>query len=179
MTDLIDSLRELSLDRSVLTLSVTRLDQVLRRAIDAVHARPEFRNAHIMLTANEDLNVIADPRKLERAFFNLILNACEATSTSHGFVSAEATQAGKFIEIRVHDNGTGIPATIRQTLFDPFVSFGKKTALVWGLAIVSKIVQEHSGKVLIEQTSSSGTTLLIRLPLSEQAAPHTEKSAHN
>lgn len=179
MTDLIDSLRELSLDRSVLTLSLTRLDQVLRRAIDAVHARPEFRNAHITLKASEDLNVIADPRKLERAFFNLILNACEATATSNGFVSAEATQTGKFIEIRVHDNGTGIPATIRQTLFDPFVSFGKENGTGLGLAIVSKIVQEHSGKVLIEQTSSSGTTLLIRLPLSEQAAPHTEKSAYN
>lgn len=178
MTDLIDSLRELSLERSVLTLSRTPLEQVLRRAIEAVRARPEFRNAHITFTANEDLDVLADPRKLERVFFNLLLNACEASSAA-GFVSVEARQSEKFIEVRVRDNGSGIPESIRKILFDPFVSYGKPNGTGLGLAIVSKIIQDHSGMVAIEETSSAGTIVLVRLPFSEQTARHAEQSTHS
>lgn len=179
MTDLIDSLRELSHERSVLTLSRTRLDELLRRAIEAVHARPELRHAHIALTADEDIDVIADPRKLERVFFNLILNACEAASSTGGLVSVEARETDEFIEIRIRDNGRGIPNSIRKTLFDPFVSFGKPNGTGLGLAIVSKIIEDHSGRVLIEETSNSGTTMLVRLPYSEQSTPRTEKTAHS
>lgn len=179
MTDLIDSLRELSHERSVLTLSRTRLDELLRRAIEAVHARPELRHAHVALTADEDIDVIADPRKLERVFFNLILNACEAASSTGGLVSVEARETDEFIEIRIRDNGRGIPNSIRKTLFDPFVSFGKPNGTGLGLAIVSKIIEDHSGRVLIEETSNSGTTMLVRLPYSEQSTPRTEKTAHS
>ena len=52
MTDLIDSLRELSYQRNAITPAPTRIDQVIRRAIEAIHAKPEFRNVRIMLTAS-------------------------------------------------------------------------------------------------------------------------------
>src|SRR5215472_1613269 len=78
MTDLIDSLRELSSQRSAITPTRTRIDQVIRRAIEAIQARPEFRTSHISLLTVDDLEGTFDSKKLERVFFNLILNACEA-----------------------------------------------------------------------------------------------------
>jgi signal transduction histidine kinase len=174
MTDLIDSLRELSHQRTAITPVRTKIDQVIRRAIEAIHAKPEFRNARIILVAPDDLEGMFDARKLERVFFNLILNACEATLEGHGSVTIDAQKTHKAFEMRIHDNGSGIPAGIQDTLFDPFVSFGKPNGTGLGLAIVSKIVQDHSGSVVVEKSSELGTTILVRLPFSEQSAIHTE-----
>jgi signal transduction histidine kinase len=177
MTDLIDSLRELSYQRNAITPVLTKIDQVIRRAIEAIHAKPEFRNAKIILQASDDLEGMFDARKLERVFFNLILNACEATSNENGPITIDARKEGDTFEIRIQDNGPGIPSGIRNTLFDPFVSFGKPNGTGLGLAIVSKIVQDHSGTVTVEKTSESGTTVLVRLPLSEQPSHHPATSA--
>jgi signal transduction histidine kinase len=170
MTDLIDSLRELSYQRSAITPVHTRIDQVIRRAIEAIHAKPEFRGARIMLVAGDDLEGMFDARKLERVFFNLILNACEAAPGVNGLITIEAKKEGEFFNIRIKDNGPGIPPNIEKSLFDPFVSFGKPNGTGLGLAIVSKIVQDHAGTVSIEDTSESGTTILVSLPFSPQSS---------
>jgi signal transduction histidine kinase len=177
MTDLIDSLRELSYQRNAIAPTLTKIDQVIQRAIEAIHARPEFRSARIVLVASDELAGMFDPRKLERVFFNLILNACEAIQGSDGTITIDARKAADGFEIRIRDNGPGIPPGIRTNLFDPFVSFGKPNGTGLGLAIVSKIVQDHSGTVAVEQTSESGTTVLVRLPLSEQASLSPAASA--
>lgn len=177
MTDLIDSLRELSHQRNAITPVRTRIDQVIRRAIEAIHAKAEFRNSRIVLVGSDDLEGMFDDRKLERVFFNLILNACEAAPSVSGLITINAKRTGHFFEIRIQDNGPGIPLAIQNSLFDPFVSFGKPNGTGLGLAIVSKIVQDHAGSVYIEQTSESGTTILVRLPFTEQSSPHPATSA--
>jgi signal transduction histidine kinase len=177
MTDLIDSLRELSYQRSAITPARTLIDQVIRRAIEAIHSKPEFRNLRIVLVASEDLEGMYDARKLERVFFNLILNACEAAPGLDTSITVDARKEGDSYEIRIQDNGPGIPPGIRSTLFDPFVSSGKPNGTGLGLAIVSKIVQDHSGAVSIERTSEAGTTVLVRLPCTTQSSPHPAASS--
>lgn len=168
MTDLIDSLRELSYQRNAITPVPTRIARVVRRAIEAIHAKPEFRASRIALIAADDLEGMLDARKLERVFFNLILNACEATESVDGSVTITVSITDEDFEIRVKDSGPGIPECVRETLFDPFVSYGKPNGTGLGLAIVSKIVQDHSGSVVIEKTSDQGTTVLVRLPCSRE-----------
>jgi signal transduction histidine kinase len=177
MTDLIDSLRELSYQRNAITPTRTRIDQVIRRAIEAIHSKLEFRDTRITLSASEDLEGMFDARKLERVFFNLILNACEAMAGIDGSVRIEARRTGSGFEVRVHDEGRGIPASIRTTAFDPFVSAGKPNGTGLGLAIVSKIVQDHSGSVSFEQSSESGTTVLVRLPTAPEFINTPAKSS--
>jgi len=179
MTDLIDSLRELSSQRSAITPTPTKIDQVIRRAIEAIQARPEFRTSDICLLASDDLEGMFDSKKLERVFFNLILNACEASQGRDGTIKITAKRAMPDFEIRIADAGLGIPDCIRDTLFDPFVSYGKPNGTGLGLAIVSKIVQDHSGSVSIEETSEHGTTVLVRLPFSLQPAAKEATSALN
>lgn len=173
MTDLIDSLRELSYQRSTISPEPTRLDQVLRRAIDAVKLRPEFRSRDVTLISNGDVEGEFDARKLERAFFNLILNACEATPESDRPVTVDVRAKKDTFEIRVRDHGSGVPENIREKVFDPFVSSGKPNGTGLGLAIVSKIVSDHGGSVTVESTSETGTIMLVTLPraASTVAAP--------
>ncbi|MGE0405466.1 MAG: ATP-binding protein [Candidatus Korobacteraceae bacterium] len=176
MVDLIDSLRELSGERNACVPVPANLAEIARRAIDAVHARPEFRAQEIRFTATGDLSGAFDPRKIERAVLNLVLNACEAAARPRPEVSVELTSAGEWLEVRVRDNGPGIPESIRNSMFDPFVSAGKSNGTGLGLAIVHKIGSDHGGSVQVEGTSAKGTVMLLRLPRSA-AQPGTETPA--
>jgi signal transduction histidine kinase len=166
MTDLIDSLRELAYQRTAISPEPTDLDQIIRRAIEAVKVRPEFRHQTISLVAHDTTEGVFDPKKLERAFFNLVLNACEATLNVESRVIIDVKSRKDSFEVRVIDEGCGVPESIRANVFDPFVSSGKPNGTGLGLAIVSKIVQDHGGSVSIERTSDTGTAVLVRLPRS-------------
>jgi signal transduction histidine kinase len=101
---------------------------------------------------------------MERALLNLAVNACEAVASRHGKIAFDISSAADLFEIRVSDNGPGIPVAIGNNLFDPFVSAGKPNGTGLGLAIVSKIVHDHGGTVIVESTSAEGTVFLVRMP---------------
>jgi signal transduction histidine kinase len=177
MTDLIDSLREVAHQGSAISPEPTDLEQIIRRAIEAVQARPEFRNRSITLHACSELEGTFDPRKLERVFFNLVLNACEATPDGESRVTVDVQTRKDSFEIRVSDQGSGVPEGIRGRVFDPFVSSGKPNGTGLGLAIVSKIVSDHGGSVTVERTSEAGTVMLVRLPrVANAVASHSDSA---
>lgn len=164
MTDLLDSLRELVRGDRAISPEQAALDQVVRRGATSVLARPEWRHRNISIHANGDMQGVFDPRKMERVFFNLILNACEATSQGPGAIRVEIESSDDSFAVRVADDGPGIPPPIHNVVFDPFVSAGKPGGTGLGLAIVNKIVRDHDGSVVIEKSSDSGTILLVTLP---------------
>ncbi len=80
-------------------------------------------------------------------------------------------------EIRVSDQGSGVPENIRGRAFDPFVSSGKPSGTGLGLAIVSKIVSDHGGSVTIERTSEAGTVMLVKVPrVANAVASHSDSA---
>ena len=118
-----------------------------------------------------------DPKKIERAFFNLLLNACQSTADRQGKVDVAIVSSVDMFEVRIADNGSGIPSSIRGTLFDPFVSSGKANGTGLGLAIVSKIIHDHYGSVTVERTSEEGTVFLVKLPRRQRAVAQVTQSA--
>jgi signal transduction histidine kinase len=168
ITELLDSLRDLADERRTITPVPASIDQTIRRAIEAVQARPELRSRSILMTTTGDMAGVFDPKKMERAFFNLTMNACEATPERKGRIEIDILSSAESFEIRVSDNGSGIPAAIRNTLFDPFVSSGKSNGTGLGLAIVSKIIHDHGGVVSVARTSEVGTVFVIKLPRSRE-----------
>lgn len=165
MTDMIDSLVEIARDRNPIHPVEARLDDVARSAIDNVRSRPDFRERNIDLVADGATIGYFDGRKIERALFNLILNACEATvATLSPRVGVDLEAGDGFLECRVWDNGPGVPREIERTLFEPFVSAGKNNGTGLGLAIASKIVHDHGGEIVMERSCAGGTAFRIRIP---------------
>jgi signal transduction histidine kinase len=164
MTELIDSLLEFSRNRGALRPTYGDVFETVKNAEEAVQGNPEFHDIQIRIRKLGNLEGWFDHRRLERAFFNLVLNACEAVDPKSGSVDIELCEAGTEVEIKVADNGRGIPNSVRETLFDPFVSQGKENGTGLGLTVVQKIIQDHGGEISVAQTSSEGTIFRITLP---------------
>jgi signal transduction histidine kinase len=164
MTELLDSLRDLAREQRNISPVNASIDQCVRRAIEAARSRPELRDREVSIHATGDMAGVFDPQKMERALLNLAVNACEAVPNRQGKIAFDIVSTPESFEIRVSDNGPGIPAAIRNNLFDPFVSAGKPNGTGLGLAIVSKIIADHGGTVCVESTSVRGTTFLVKMP---------------
>jgi signal transduction histidine kinase len=173
MVDLLDSFRELAREEGSITPAPAFLDQIVRHAVEAVLARPELRTRKVKVTTSGPTNGVFDAKKMERAFFNLVLNACEAAPEGTGAISVDIHSSDDSFDVRLADNGAGIPAAIRESLFDPFVSSGKLNGTGLGLAIVFKIIHDHGGSVSVAATSEAGTVFLIKLPRAASAPTMT------
>jgi signal transduction histidine kinase len=165
MTDLIESLLEFSRTRESLRPSYGDVRSAVDRAVQGVKAHPEFQRIRIRITGDGSTEGWFDFKKLERALLNLLLNACEVVPAGSGKIDIGMRRKGGSLEIRIEDNGPGIADAVRDRLFEPFVSYGKENGTGMGLTVVQKILQDHGGDVIVEQTSASGTTFRINIPL--------------
>jgi signal transduction histidine kinase len=164
MTDLIDSLLEFARTRESLNPSYSNVADIIQRAAQAARLHPRHHARSIDIQCNNQVAGWFDARKLERALYNLLLNACEAAPAEGGHVEVTAAEMGDLITISVADNGPGIAESIRHRLFHPFVSYGKENGTGMGLAVVQKIVQDHGGEVSVEPTPEGTTVFKIVLP---------------
>jgi signal transduction histidine kinase len=164
MTDLIDSLLEFARTRESLSPSYASVTETVQRAMQAVRLHPRHQGTLIEVDSNGQGPAWFDPRKLERALYNLLLNACEAAPSSEGRVRVTISRTASSVTIAVSDNGPGIAEPIRDKLFHPFVSYGKENGTGLGLTVVQKIVQDHGGEVLMERTADARTVFRITIP---------------
>jgi signal transduction histidine kinase len=105
-----------------------------------------------------------DSCRLERVVANLVLNACEAVSPDSGRIVITTTGNRSCLQIGVRDNGPGIPTTIQDSIFQPFVSYGKVEGSGLGLAIAKKIVEDHGGEIYLDGRTVIGTFFKIKIP---------------
>jgi len=154
MTDLIDSLLLFSRTGQSLQLSFESLPFLAERAIAMVRAHPDVHNVHIVLEPMAQIEGWLDVRKIERAIYNLLLNACQAARLGSGIpeVRIGLTEDGEQIYFLITDDGPGVPESIRESLFQPFVSVGKPSGTGLGLTLAQKIAQEHGGTVVLHES---------------------------
>jgi signal transduction histidine kinase len=138
------------------------LDQTLDRAISQVER--EAPGVSIYRNYTPEIPPFPfDAELLERVFYNLILNAAQA-SPSGGAVTVKTRAADTTAEIAVIDRGAGIDPKNMKTIFNPFFTT-KPQGVGLGLAIVSKIVDEHGGKIAVESEPGKGSVFRVLLPM--------------
>ncbi len=115
--------------------------------------------------SHENVKINADSMKLMRVFQNLLNNSIEVLkSHPNAHVKIIAGPKDNFAEITVSDNGSGIPEQIRDRLFEPFVTHGKKNGTGLGMAITKSIVLAHKGTIHFETETGKGTSFIVRIP---------------
>jgi signal transduction histidine kinase len=166
MTDLIDSLLVFSQTGNALHPRYDSISSVVEHAANLIRPHPDAMGVKISLAQMEPAEAFVDSRKLNRAIFNLLLNAVQAAKRN---IVAPAVILSVSIEdeticIRIVDNGPGIPPSIRKTIFQPFVSEGKESGTGLGLTVALHIVQEHGGELIVEGSAPGKTVFAILLP---------------
>ncbi len=111
-------------------------------------------------------SVVGDPERLQQLFLNLFLNAADAMPDGGRLrIVLAPVELGTEVEIRVQDEGAGIPEEQLAQVFDPF--FTTKEAGVGnglGLAVAHGIVAEHRGAIEVSRLEPKGTEFRIQLP---------------
>ncbi|MFP5230222.1 MAG: ATP-binding protein [Acidobacteriota bacterium] len=153
-TDMIESLLIFSRTGASLTRSPQLVATVVERAVSLIRMHPDAEGVKVeMLSGNaNETAALVDGKQLERAVFNLLLNACQAvrTATRDGALVTVTVEAQEHrIIVSVADNGAGVPEKIRDSLFEPFVSEGKQKGTGLGLTLAHTIAAEHGGEVIL------------------------------
>lgn len=165
MTDLIESLLLFGQTGQVLQLHHDSIPHLIERTVHSVRQHPECRGVNIVTLLSEPVEVVVDGPKLSRAIYNLLLNACQAAAvgTTPPTVTIMLSENDVQIRIAISDTGKGVPASITDSLFKPFVSFGKVNGTGLGLTVAQHVAQEHGGEVRLDCSTMGATTFSILL----------------
>jgi len=155
-TDLIESLLIFSRTGASVRRSPELMAVLLERAAALVRAHPDAAGVSLVTCLGDfaETGVVVDGKQIERAVCNLLLNACQAVRTTGReakiVMTLEVDQ--ERLTVSVIDNGDGIPESIRNSLFEPFVSEGKQKGTGLGLTLAHCIAVEHGGEVVLLST---------------------------
>lgn len=159
-------------------LQVIDLGELMANVVEFLSERAKQAGVELSLERQDIVNRVAvDSDRIKQVFINLIVNAIEASGTG-GWVrlrlkrSVEQVDAeGRrktFVVADVYDNGGGIPNDQIARIFDPFFTT-KPSGTGLGLALSSRIAEEHDGLVRVESEEGKGSTFSLLLPLVEES----------
>lgn len=141
------------------------LNEYLEAAIVLLHH--QFRNRiEIVRDLDELPRVQCNPGQINQVFVNILINAMDAIERKGIIkISSAFKSHSNEVEIRIEDNGNGIPEETLPHIFEPFYTtkeVGKGTGL--GLAITYGIVESHKGRITVQSKVNEGTIFTIVLP---------------
>ena len=179
LTRLVDDLLDVSrITRGKITLARQPLtvETLITRAVETVEPLIKVREHQLVLRIPpEVLQVDGDPTRLTQALGNVLGNAAKYTDRG-GRIELRCSQQGADLEVRVRDNGIGIPAELLPRIFDLFTQFDRRSddsvgGLGIGLALVRRLVEMHGGSVTASSNGDgAGSDFVIRLPLLAEGA---------
>jgi two-component system sensor histidine kinase HydH len=147
-------------------LEKTDLARLIDRAVADVEKHSPPFDVSIYKNYSPDIPpFLLDGQLIERVVYNLLVNAAQA-SPPKSSITVKTRQAGNTVEIAIIDRGSGIDTKLLENIFNPFFTT-KSNGVGLGLAIVSKIVDEHGGTITVESERGSGSVFRVFLPFKE------------
>lgn len=163
-----------------LNLELTRINTIAEECAQLVEGPCQEKNIAFIVDADPEMPPIAvDPGLIHQALMNLVLNAVEAVEKDTGAVTIRVTfheakplmdpkrpsaTTPPHVEIRVIDNGPGIPPDKLAWIFEPFNTTKGIRGTGLGLAVTKRIIYEHRGRIRVESKPGQGTVFRVLLP---------------
>ena len=151
-------------------LEPTRLGDVLSRAAD--FAAPHAQRQGIRIAcdlATVEPKALCDSEQIYQVILNLVVNALQALAAGGSIWLRTLPENSGTVGFEIGDDGPGLPAEIRERIFQPFVT-GRDGGTGLGLAFVDRIVKAHRGRVSVRSEPGKGTVFEVRLPMAERAS---------
>ena len=147
----------------------TSLEELLARAADFVAAQARRQQIDLQREFSAQPPAHGDREQIYQVMLNLIVNALQALPPGGQLTLRSLPPHAGSVGFEVADDGPGLPAAIRDRIFEPFVS-GRADGTGLGLAFVDRIVRAHRGSVTVRSQAGGGTVFAVRLPMAEGQA---------
>jgi len=146
-----------------------RIGDAVTRVLTVLREEPALHGVSIEHdSAGGDTIVRADDAQIEQLLMNLLINAAHASNPGNT-IRLEAERHGRFVRLRVADQGAGMTPAVRDQAFEAFFTTkAKGTGL--GLSICRRIVEEHGGRIRLESEPGQGTIVTVDLPVEPAVA---------
>jgi len=141
-----------------------RYDEFLRGVLDDFTTQAAHHNVSVQM--EEPLPAMTlplNPKRLQRAFQNLLVNALEAMPEG-GTIFLRVREEGNWIVTEIEDTGPGVPGEIVDRVFEPFATCGKVFGTGLGLSICRRIIEDHGGSIRHKPEPGKGAIFVIKLP---------------
>jgi signal transduction histidine kinase len=173
MTEMIDSLLIFGRTGQSYHPAYESVPMLVERTLALIRNHPDARSVEFIIRPLPQLEAYVDPRTLERAIYNLLLNASQASRSTlmRPTVNISLIETSDQIQIRITDSGPGVPDSIRKSLFEPFVTEGKENGIGLGLTVAQRVAQDHGGQVILEQSQPGKTTFVLCLHKGRRPTP--------
>ena len=168
-TDMLDSLLIFSRTGTALQRMPASMSILVDRAMALVKSHPDAERVKLVLEPTDgDTTASVDSKQVERAVYNLLLNACQAARDSAGLREVRVSLSGdsKNVSVTILDSGPGVAERILGSMFDPFVSQGKQKGTGLGLTLAWSVAREHDGEVRLVSNRAGET--IFRLTVARQ-----------
>lgn len=127
------------------------------------------KNAILDCMRQHDKEVYCNRSQIKQVLLNLVKNAIEAIDHDHGIITIETKILLKYVEIRVSDNGPGVPGDLVKRLGEPFITT-KKNGTGLGLMVTKQLMNQHGGELKVYSNEGRGSTFKATLPV----VPHNK-----
>jgi PAS domain S-box-containing protein len=155
------------LKKGAVEFQVLDLGEIVRETLALAHSELLARHVRVNTRVARDAPAVRGDRvQLQQVILNLIVNACDAmtaTEPAERTLTIAVTVAEGAAQVSVQDRGSGIPATMMDRLFEPFVST-KDLGLGLGLSICRSIITAHEGRLWAYNNPHGGATFCFALP---------------
>jgi signal transduction histidine kinase len=165
ITGLLDSLLHFAETGHTLRSHLDSVNLVIESVVATVRSHPDATQIQILIKDMGRVEAWVDHRRLGSAIYNLLLNACQAAKRGRPprRVEIALSEDQSLIHIRVTDTGPGVPESLRDKLFQPFIR-GDGNGLGLGLTIAERGAHDHGGLVCLEESSPRRTVFGLHLP---------------
>lgn len=150
------------------------LGEFVRGLLPVIQADVQEHGIEVRLDLAYEGEVVMDPTRMSQVIYNLVSNARDAMPDG-GVLTLGSRASDGEVSLIVADTGVGIPPERLQRIFEPFVSYKSDRGAGLGLAISSKIVADHGGRILVQSEVGVGSTFTVVLP--RRATPHGSRQA--
>lgn len=166
MVEMVEEILEFSRGSKMkLNLQPCNVEQLVAEVAEVLRRTFSEQGIELITKITCTQTIYADKEKLKRVFFNIANNAKEAIHNHGKFSINTYLHNDTHIEFRLADSGPGIPPHVKENIFEPFVTHGKKRGTGLGMSIAKKIIDDHNGEIWVESEEGKGTIFYFTVPV--------------
>lgn len=164
ITDLIQATSNYSAEPALVKSTYVNLNETLDDLTGRIDSYVRSMSCKIEKEYAKDVLVNLNLKDFYQSFKHIIKNACEAMPHG-GMIQLKTKVDENNILIIFNDKGSGIPESLWDKIFEPFMSYGKKNGPGLGLTVTKKIIEEHGGTIKVNSYIGIGTSVIVTLPI--------------